>query len=79
MSSDFSVIKDISFSLEGPKKVAIIGKVGSGKSTLLATIMKEAMVKSGSVEVVSGKNAVCISEQNPVIVSGTIRSNILFG
>ena len=62
LRSGSSVLKDISFSLTGAKKVAIIGRVGCGKTTLLNSIMKEALVTEGSIEMASGLNAVSISE-----------------
>jgi ATP-binding cassette, subfamily C (CFTR/MRP), member 1 len=70
------VLKSISFQFRSGDKVALIGRVGCGKSTLLHAILGEALVSQGKIEV-SGKLA--IAEQNPIIVTGTVRSNILFG
>jgi ABC-type multidrug transport system fused ATPase/permease subunit len=58
--------------------VAIIGKVGCGKSTFFNAILKEALVISGEIEI-KGSKMIGYAEQNPVIISGTVRSNILFG
>lgn len=44
-------IQGISFEIEGPKKVAVIGRVGSGKTTLLQTLLQEAFITDGSVEI----------------------------
>ena len=58
--------------------MAIIGRVGCGKSTLFNAILKEAYVQSGTLSI-GGSNMIGYAEQNPVIVSGTVRSNILYG
>lgn len=73
-----SVIKDISFKFDNFEKVAVIGRVGSGKSTLFNALLKEAYVVSGSVEI-KGSSLIGYAEQSPVIVTGTVRSNILYG
>ena len=48
------IIKDISFEFSNCERVALIGRVGCGKSTLLNTILKEAYVREGQIEVKSG-------------------------
>ncbi|KAF1747740.1 hypothetical protein GCK72_024206 [Caenorhabditis remanei] len=54
----------------------VIGSVGSGKSSLLLTILSEARMSKGNVEV-HGSIAYCAQE--PWIFTGTVRENILFG
>lgn len=73
------IIKDISFEFAKCERVALIGRVGCGKSTLLNTILKEAYVREGQVEVNSGPVLAAYAEQNPLIISGTVRSNITYG
>jgi len=74
-----AVINDISFEFNECNKVALIGRVGCGKTTLLNTILREVFIQKGSVEVEGSRLIASYAEQNPLIISGTIRSNILFG
>ena len=53
-----------------------MGKVGSGKSGLLSAILEEIPYYSGLLKMQGSKAYV---EQEPYIVSGTVRQNILFG
>ena len=58
--------------------MAVIGRVGSGKSSLLMAILGEMTLKEGRI----GRRrdaSVVYAEQEPLIVTGTVRSNILFG
>lgn len=73
------VIKDISFEFKKCDKVALIGRVGCGKTTLLNAILKEAYIQKGTVEVEGSRLLAAYAEQNPLIISGTIRSNITYG
>lgn len=74
------VIQGVSFSFENYDKVALIGKVGSGKSTLLNAILREAYVVKGGIYMgTKSKTGVVMAEQNPLIITGTVRSNILYG
>lgn len=57
-------------------KVAICGTVGSGKSSLLSGIIGEIPKISGTVKISGSKAYV---PQNPWILTGNIRENILFG
>ena len=79
METNTSIIKNISFEFENCEKVALIGRVGCGKTTLLNTILKEAYVQEGQIEVRTGPILAAYAEQNPLIITGTIRSNILYG
>jgi ATP-binding cassette, subfamily C (CFTR/MRP), member 4 len=56
--------------------VAIVGAVGCGKSTLLAGIMHELHVLGGRVRT-NGRKAYV--EQEPFVMSGTVKENILVG
>ena len=55
---------------------AVIGKIGSGKTSLLLAIMKEVQKYNGTM---SCDGTVAYVEQEPIIFSGTVRENILFG
>jgi ATP-binding cassette subfamily C (CFTR/MRP) protein 4 len=71
-------LKDISFEFGSKEKVAIIGKVGSGKTSLLLTILRELSIVKGSIKI-SGATHISYAEQNPLIMTGTVQSNIIFG
>ena len=73
------MIKAISFEFKKCDKVALIGRVGCGKTTLLNAILKEAYIQKGTVEVEGSRLLAAYAEQNPLIISGTIRSNITYG
>ncbi len=75
---DFSApsLKDIHFHFHSRRLYGITGKVGSGKSGLLGAILGEIPYYSGKIAV---KGSIAYVEQEPVIFSDTIRSNIIFG
>ena len=54
----------------------MIGKVGAGKSSLLATVMGETPILTGRME---RMGRMAYVEQEPCILSDTVRNNILFG
>lgn len=45
------VLRDLSFSIAGPERVAVVGPNGSGKTTLLSLLARELQPWSGSVRV----------------------------
>lgn len=55
----------------------MIGKVGAGKTSLMLTILKELHVTKGAVSV--DLASIAYAEQNPLIITGSVRDNILFG
>jgi ATP-binding cassette subfamily C (CFTR/MRP) protein 4 len=69
-------LKNLNFKIEKGKLYGIVGKVGSGKSGLLSAILEEIPYYSGLLKMQGSKAYV---EQEPYIVSGTVRHNILFG
>lgn len=77
VSEKEDVIKDISFEFNNNEKVALIGRVGCGKTTLLYSILQEVFITKGSIDICGSK--VSYAEQQPVIVSGTVRTNITYG
>lgn len=58
--------------------MALIGAVGFGKSSLLMAILGEIPVLQGTVLTKKGTEIV-LAEQEPLIVTGTVRDNVLFG
>ena len=45
---------------------------------MFLTILKELCIVKGKLEV-SSRSHIAYAEQNPLIMTGTVRSNILFG
>lgn len=73
---EIPVIKNFNVSFKPNSLNVIIGSVGHGKTSVLLAILGELPKVSGKLSV-SGRLAYV--EQEPMIFSGTIRSNILFG
>lgn len=69
-------LKNLNLKIERGKFYGIVGKVGSGKSGLLSAILQEVPYYSGELKV---QGSIAYVEQEPYIVSGTVRHNILFG
>lgn len=69
------VLKNISMNIENRKTYAVIGKIGSGKSSLIYSILREIPKATGSIQF---RGSLAYVEQEPFIVHGTVRSNILF-
>jgi len=67
---------DINLVCKPGNVTAVIGKIGSGKTTLLLSMLKELPATQGVLEY-CGK--IAYVEQDPIIFSGTVRENILFG
>ncbi|XP_022093427.1 multidrug resistance-associated protein 4-like [Acanthaster planci] len=71
-----TVLQDISFRVEPGELLAVIGPVGCGKSSLLMALLGELPTVSG-VNALTGR--VGYTAQQPWILSGSLRDNILFG
>ncbi|XP_038050410.1 multidrug resistance-associated protein 4-like [Patiria miniata] len=71
-----TVLQDVSFRVEPGELLAVIGPVGCGKSSLLMALLGELPTVSG-VNILSGQ--VGYTAQQPWILSGSLRDNILFG
>ncbi|GMS78807.1 hypothetical protein PENTCL1PPCAC_982, partial [Pristionchus entomophagus] len=80
------VLKNISISIGAREKVAVVGRTGSGKSSLTMALFRMVEPFSGAISI-SGKpidsvvlkdlrNALAIIPQDPVLFSGTLRSNV---
>ncbi|KAI8830970.1 hypothetical protein BC829DRAFT_449536 [Chytridium lagenaria] len=80
------VIRDVSLSLRSGERVGIVGRTGSGKSTLLSALFRLVEPHTGSITVdgidlsqmglATIRRRLQIIPQDPVLLSGTIRSNI---
>lgn len=73
---DRTVIADMNLKLAHNDLLVVVGMVGCGKTTLLHSIMGETKQVTGSKTV---KGTVAYVEQEPFIISASIRENILMG
>jgi len=69
-------LKNINLKIEEGELVTVIGKIGSGKTSLLMSFLKELPLYAGELSLTGSISYV---EQEPIIFSGSIRDNILFG
>ena len=70
------VLKNVSFGLQPGEHMVVVGKVGCGKTSLLLSLMEETVQKEGRMTI---KGSVAYVEQEPFIISGTIKENIVMG
>ena len=86
--ADREVLKDITFTLEEGKSIAIVGPSGAGKSTIISLIPRLYDVTSGSVsfggidvrklDLSFLRSQVGIVTQDTYLFNGTIRENLLY-
>jgi ABC-type multidrug transport system fused ATPase/permease subunit len=72
---DFSAspqLVDVALSISAPSLVLVVGDVGSGKSALLVSM-------AGLIGGMNTSGRIAYGSQRPILVSGSIRDNILFG
>ncbi|KAE8213729.1 hypothetical protein CF327_g2770 [Tilletia walkeri] len=80
------VLRDLNLVINPREKIAIVGKTGSGKSTLISCLLGAVVPESGRI-LIDGLDISRVSlhdlrsrctfvPQDPVILSGTIRSNL---
>ncbi len=83
------VLRNISFQAKPGMRVALVGESGAGKSTVMSLLPRFYDVGEGSItidgtdlremQIRSLRQAVAIVPQEPVLFSGTIYENILYG
>jgi ATP-binding cassette, subfamily B, putative efflux pump len=83
------VLRNISFTVQAGQKVALVGQSGSGKSTIVSLIPRFYDVGKGEIridgydirdiKVKSLRRHIGMVLQDPILFSGTIRENILYG
>lgn len=76
LSNDSFCLENVSCAINIGELVGVIGPMGSGKSTFIEAIAGEHLKISGKMEL--NDRAIHVSN-NPWLISGTIRENILFG
>ncbi|EDO30724.1 predicted protein, partial [Nematostella vectensis] len=79
------VLKGVTFSIEPQQKIGIAGRTGAGKSSIVASLMRMPEASSGihiddvdirGLNLQSTRQVVSVIQQNPTLLSGTIRSNL---
>ncbi|XP_005111051.2 canalicular multispecific organic anion transporter 1 [Aplysia californica] len=80
------VLKDVSFTVMPGEKIGVVGRTGAGKTTLLLSLFRLVEARSGSVYIddidISTlglhelRSKVAIIPQDPVLFTGTLRSNL---
>ena len=73
---EYWTLDHINFSSKPGKLIIVIGSVGSGKTALFMGLLKEICMLDGSI---AKKGKFAFAGEDPWIVSGTIRENILMG
>jgi ABC-type multidrug transport system fused ATPase/permease subunit len=83
------VLEEIDFKAEPGSKVVLVGESGGGKSTLMSLLPRFYDVRGGrilidgqdvrDVQLPSLRRAIAVVPQEPVLFSGSIRENILYG
>ncbi|ROT37636.1 hypothetical protein SODALDRAFT_297917 [Sodiomyces alkalinus F11] len=71
-----NTLDDINLTVRNGQLCAMVGEVGAGKSSLLHAILGEMHKTRGSVVV---RGSVAYASQQPWLLHGTVRDNILFG
>ena len=69
-------LKNTNFTAEAGQLICLVGEVGTGKTSFLLSIAGETEITFGT-RAIGGK--VAYVEQEPFILSDTVRANILFG
>ncbi|KAJ3031489.1 UNVERIFIED_CONTAM: hypothetical protein HDU68_003429 [Siphonaria sp. JEL0065] len=80
------VLNNVSFQIRDKEKVGIVGRTGSGKSSLMQALFRMVEASSGSI-VIDGvdiggiglsdlRSKIAIIPQDPVVFSGSFRSNM---
>lgn len=83
------VLREVSFTVSPGEKVALVGPSGSGKSTIITLIPRFYDPAAGSVRIdgtdlrdtklASLRRNISMVLQSPVLFSGTVRDNLLYG
>jgi ABC-type multidrug transport system fused ATPase/permease subunit len=87
--AEFTVLKDLSFTIGAGEKIALIGQSGSGKSTIINLLMRFYPISQGNISVDSApiqsfnltqyRQNIGIVPQEVILFGGTIQENIAYG
>jgi ABC-type multidrug transport system fused ATPase/permease subunit len=80
------VLRGVSLSVKGGEKVGIVGRTGAGKSTLVTALLRLVELDSGNITIDGTdistlglhalRSVVAVIPQDPVLFSGTVRTNL---
>ncbi|KAK7690924.1 hypothetical protein QCA50_006027 [Cerrena zonata] len=80
------VLKGMSLSVKGGEKIGVVGRTGAGKSSLMLALFRIVELSSGSITIDGAdiskmglrdlRTKIAIIPQDPLLFSGTIRSNL---
>lgn len=86
---DFTVLKNLNFSVSAGQTVALVGSSGSGKTTIASLLLRFYDPQSGHITIdgVDSKtqsltelrNQIALVPQDVILFAGSIRSNIAYG
>lgn len=71
-----NVFNDLNLSIKKGKLTMLLGQSKSGKSSLLASILQELPYTRGTLRI---DGRIAIADQDPLLIAGAIRENIVFG
>lgn len=81
-----AVLKDLDLHVKPAEKIGVVGRTGAGKSSLMTTLFRLVELSSGSIEIdgvdiskiglTDLRHGLSIIPQEPLLFSGTIRSNL---
>nr|AVT42148.1 ABC transporter C [Lissorhoptrus oryzophilus] len=84
-SSGQTILNDISFTIKPSQKIGVVGRTGAGKSSVISALFRLYDfngnifiddVNTKSISIKSLRRSIGMIPQDPILFSGTIRSNI---
>jgi ABC-type multidrug transport system fused ATPase/permease subunit len=85
-TSEHPVLKDLTFTIEGKKKIGIVGRTGAGKSSIMTALLRLCDIESGRVLIDKIDTAelqrktlrqqIAVIPQDPILFQGSVRYNL---